>query len=206
MRQGMPSSCLPTRSYILGTLLVVLVLFAYCPAATSPRDFLTYDDEDNYVSHSHLDQLNSENLRWALQDGTILGVYEPASLAIKMVQVHIFGKSVQVFCNFSIFLHACVAAGAFHLAVKWTLSHPCGKREATSCRQKLGTLLIARFSPVSCLQCTLCALKSFAGLRASLTFALPSSRPSLLALTWSTGALLAPPRFTGNSSTTHSCC
>jgi hypothetical protein len=52
---------------------------------TGPFTYLQYDDEKNYQDVAQLYSFGSESLRWAWEDGVVLGVWEPVALLFKMV-------------------------------------------------------------------------------------------------------------------------
>ena len=71
---------------------VICTVFAFSSLITDPGEFLNWDDTENFVTNTHIKSLSTENAKWALSHVGVLGVYEPASLILKMGAFSILGS------------------------------------------------------------------------------------------------------------------
>jgi tetratricopeptide (TPR) repeat protein len=83
---------------------VLLVLLVYDSLTTGLHEFLMWDDMDNVVNNVFIDELSMENIYWAFTNSH-LGVYEPLSWLMKMLEVEIFGKSSMGFLLVTLMIH-----------------------------------------------------------------------------------------------------
>ena len=70
------------------TFLACAVALPYMPslrhAFVGKQDFLHYDDTQNFRDNAFVHGLSVANIKWVLEDGVVLGVYEPVSWLLKM--------------------------------------------------------------------------------------------------------------------------
>jgi hypothetical protein len=75
-------------------LLTLSGLVCYSDLILTTRSWV-YDDEMNFVDppmSSRLSKLTKDNIQWAFQDGTVVGVYEPMALLAKMASAEVLGN------------------------------------------------------------------------------------------------------------------
>ena len=71
--------------------LFALIAFSRC--LLDEVQFTNFDDDRNYERNIYLHTFSLENLAWIFRDGTLIGVYEPASNLLKMALMATFGVS-----------------------------------------------------------------------------------------------------------------
>jgi hypothetical protein len=79
--------------------------------STSGRAYLQYDDEKNYDELPQLQEWTVASFRWAINDGEVLGVYEPTSIVFKMLWHRLSdggGAYVCAVVNVSLHLTNCI--------------------------------------------------------------------------------------------------
>lgn len=54
-------------------------------------NFLGIDDERNFVKTEQVHALTWDNIKWAIWDGVVIGVYEPVAMVVKMVHADYHG-------------------------------------------------------------------------------------------------------------------
>ena len=66
---------------------------AWWPVVTSDVawNFLGIDDERNFVKTEQVHALTWDNIKWAIWDGVVIGVYEPVAMVVKMVHADYHG-------------------------------------------------------------------------------------------------------------------
>jgi hypothetical protein len=81
------------------------------------RELTNLDDIDNFQRIAHIQVPSAASLQWALTDGTILGVWEPVSLAVKIGLSYLFGPSPSTFARFNGLLHVLNILGSVKVSL-----------------------------------------------------------------------------------------
>lgn len=77
------------QNVLCWSMFILLILCSvYVSLLRKDFPYVNYDDPMNFKHNNHVHHLSYENLRWALFEGTRIGVYEPVANLFKMI---IFG-------------------------------------------------------------------------------------------------------------------
>jgi tetratricopeptide (TPR) repeat protein len=91
-----------------------LTLLAFGPSLWV-SEFTNYDDETNYGTR-FVQSLSPENMRWAVFDGTVIGVWEPVSLLAKQAIFSVAGVGAPSIAIANIVVHSLNLIGMSMLA------------------------------------------------------------------------------------------
>ncbi|CAK0853677.1 unnamed protein product, partial [Prorocentrum cordatum] len=105
--------------------LALLVAGAFAELGSRRKVFDSGDDKANYVENQLIRPLDHPSAgQWAvriremLADGGVIGVWEPVSLAFKLLLVEAFGLECRVFTGAAVVLHAASCALAVELCLR----------------------------------------------------------------------------------------
>ena len=98
------------KVWLKASLLAWFGTVAFLPIIAKPSNkinFISYDDNLNFIENDHIHHLSIENVRWAFSssNSTILHVWEPVALVTKMAIASSFGFSASTFARFGVFCH-----------------------------------------------------------------------------------------------------
>ncbi len=105
-----------TLEPLVGLLLVLLVCLVFLPSVFS-REFLNWDDNQNFLENPLFHMGFRESLAWAWRSST-LGVFQPVGWVLLRIQTALFGLSPLPFHGISVILHAANTILLFRLLLR----------------------------------------------------------------------------------------
>jgi tetratricopeptide (TPR) repeat protein len=90
---------------MVAAVLALPLIVNYELLANPDIPWVSYDDGTNFETNVHVQRLNWANIGWAINDGVVLGVYEPVSLIVKMWIGETVGFSRHIYMLASVTLH-----------------------------------------------------------------------------------------------------
>jgi tetratricopeptide (TPR) repeat protein len=102
----MPETAWSLPLHCFAAAAAALVAFSRC--LLGDVHFTNFDDDRNYEWNKHVQGLSVASLRWSIEDGTLIGVFEPVSNVLKMLLGSLVGITARSVVTTNVVLHACV--------------------------------------------------------------------------------------------------